>query len=54
MQIALLVESFAAVCVRTDEWLLACVDPHVGFQVEVKGKALVAKVALVRFLARVN
>ena len=50
MQIALLVESFRAIRVRTDEWLLPGVDPHVGLQIEVQRKPLVAQITLVRFL----
>jgi hypothetical protein len=50
MQIALLVESLGAVRVRADEGFLPGVDPHVRFQVEVKGEPLVAQVTLVRFL----
>ena len=49
MQIALLVEPFRAVWIRTDKWLFSSVDSHVGFQVEIQRESLVAQITFVWF-----
>lgn len=54
MKIRLLIESLVTVRIWTDEWLLSRVDAHVGFQIEVERKSLVAEIALVWFFTGVN
>ena len=49
VEIRFLVEALRAVWVGADERLLACVDPHMSLQVEVKGESLVAQVTFVWF-----
>ena len=42
VKIRLLIKPFVAALERTNEWLLASMDPHMRLQVEIKGKSLVA------------
>lgn len=54
VQVGLLVEPLGAVGVGTDEWFLACVDAHVGLEVEVQREPLVAEFADVVLLPCVH
>lgn len=54
MKVRFLVKALITARVRTTEWLLACVDPQVGFKVKIKREFLVADFTLVWFFAGVD
>ena len=49
MQITLLIKPFATIVEWANKWFFPSVNAHMGFQVEIQGESLVAKVAFVRF-----